>query len=82
MTLYDDETDHLDELDPEGPSADDIERFDRDTEGCPSCGTEVYDEATVCPVCGELLTGETNKTKPLTIIVVVIVLAAFVLILL
>lgn len=78
MAGYDDEHEAFDELDPEGPSADDIARFDRDTEGCPACGTEVYDEAAVCPACGELLTTETTKTRPLTIIVVVLILAAFV----
>ncbi|MEM9166733.1 MAG: zinc-ribbon domain-containing protein [Planctomycetota bacterium] len=74
---YDDDL----ELDPEGPSPEDLERFDRDGSDCPSCGAEVYDDATVCPICGELLTAEPGSgPSKLTIAVVGLVIAAFVLV--
>lgn len=68
-----------DEIDPEGPSADDIARFDRDGSACPSCGSEIYDDAGVCPVCGELLTPDTAGAKPWVALVAGVVLLAFVL---
>ena len=37
------------DLDPAGPSAEDLDRFGGDTVACPRCAYEVYDEATVCP---------------------------------
>ena len=53
---YDDH-DYDDALDPEGPSAEDLERLDHDGKACLSCGSEVYDDASVCPICGEYLAG-------------------------
>ncbi len=46
-----------DELDPEGPSPEDIARFDRDGQTCPSCGSEVFDDASICPICNEYISG-------------------------
>ncbi|MDX9912663.1 MAG: zinc-ribbon domain-containing protein [Phycisphaerales bacterium] len=43
--------DELEDLDPEGPSADDLERFGSEFHTCPNCGAEVYDQAEVCPKC-------------------------------
>lgn len=44
---------HLDEgLDPQGPSADDLDRFGDEMTPCASCGRRVYDQAEVCPHCG------------------------------
>ena len=68
------------DLDPEAPSAEDIARFDRDGDACPSCGSEVYDDATICPICGEMLVEESDKPKPWAVIVVGLILLAFVLI--
>jgi predicted nucleic acid-binding Zn ribbon protein len=42
-------------LDPEGPSAEDLDRFDPPGRSCPACGAEMADLATVCPECGEIL---------------------------
>lgn len=77
---YDDEPDYEDTLDPEGPSADDIARFDREGSDCPSCGSEVFDDATVCPICGEFLTATAGTTKPWAALVAGVILLAFVLI--
>ncbi len=71
---------HDDSLDPEGPSADDLARFDRDGSACPSCGGEVYDDAPACPICGELLTEGTPTRKPWAAIVAGALLLAFVLV--
>ena len=45
------------EFDPdfEGPSDADIERFGADTHYCPSCKTEIWDGASLCPTCGLVL---------------------------
>jgi len=51
---FDDE-DLDDELDPEGPSEDDLERFSGATVRCPGCGGEVHDESVSCPRCGEFM---------------------------
>jgi hypothetical protein len=40
-----------DDLDPEGPSRDDLARFGGDTIPCPHCGREVHAEAAACPRC-------------------------------
>lgn len=40
-----------DHLDPEGPSADDLERFGSEFRTCRNCGADVYDQAEVCPKC-------------------------------
>lgn len=68
-----------DSLDPEAPSPEDIARFDRDGSTCPSCGSEVYDDAGVCPICGEILLSGAAKSKPWAVIVAGVVLLAFVL---
>lgn len=46
----------LDEgLDPEGPSAEDLHRFGDEMTVCPSCGSEIYDQAELCHVCGHAI---------------------------
>jgi len=82
--MYDDPAygDHLeaevDELDPEGPSAEDLERFGGDTLDCPRCGYEVYDEASVCPRCGEIFESvhRTERKRKWLLVVALVVLAA------
>lgn len=48
----DDDWDITEGLHPEGPSADDLDRFGDELVACASCGREVYDQAELCPVCG------------------------------
>lgn len=45
----------LDGLDPDGPSARDLERFGGETVECPNCKAEVWDQAESCHRCGEWL---------------------------
>jgi hypothetical protein len=49
--------------DREGPSEDDIARFNGETADCPSCGEAVYDQAGVCQACGHVFdpTGSVSK---------------------
>ena len=42
-------------LDPEGPSGADLDRFGDELMHCRRCGGTMYDQATVCPACGELV---------------------------
>jgi len=80
---YDDDSLDLgDGLDPEGPSADDLDRFGAEFKPCPSCRSDVYDQAEFCHVCGHVFGGEDERTGPpaWAIGVAVLVLIAFVLI--
>jgi hypothetical protein len=54
---HDHEHDLDDGLDPEGPSADDLERFGGDDDPCPACGRAVYHDMAACPHCGADLDG-------------------------
>lgn len=49
----------------EGPSPEDIERFDRDMAYCPDCGAEVWDQAEICPKCHAYLGGHTSSRLPI-----------------
>jgi uncharacterized membrane protein YvbJ len=51
----------------EGPSPEDIERFNRDETGfCPECGAELWDNADNCPKCGAWITGDVSHRHPET----------------
>ncbi len=51
-------------LDPEGPSAHDLDRFGSELRTCPNCKSTIYDQAEMCPECGWYL-GEVEKTVSL-----------------
>jgi hypothetical protein len=52
---HDDEED----LDPrEYPEAEDADGDDTDTDGCPYCGAEVYEDAERCPSCDTYISRE------------------------
>lgn len=38
------------------PSCEDLDRFGGDDIACPSCGSDVYHDATQCHVCGHAMT--------------------------
>ena len=76
---YDAEPELDEGLDPEGPSAADLDRFGGESVVCPECGFEVYDQAEVCPRCGRALTtlgGE--RASRWVVVVIVVVLAGLV----
>ena len=78
MNRYDPDLD--DDLDPEGPSAEDLERFSADDRLCPACGSSVYDEASVCPSCGEVLTEAASAAPKVAIIAAAAVVVAILLV--
>jgi hypothetical protein len=49
----------------EGPSSEDIDRFDRETAYCPDCGAEMWDQADVCPKCFAFVGGVTSSKQPI-----------------
>lgn len=42
-------------LDPDGPSAEDLDRFGGEMVTCPHCGAQAPDSAAYCHKCGERL---------------------------
>lgn len=67
-------------LDPEGPSAEDLDRFGDEMITCRECGHRYYDQAEICPACG-LPAGHEPAGPPvwalITAVVVIAVLIAF-----
>ena len=49
----------------EDPSPQDLERFGHETAYCPACGAEIWDQAELCPSCGDLVGGRTSSRHPL-----------------
>ncbi len=49
---FDQDWDLSEGLDPEGPSAQDLDRFGDEMDSCPNCGAMIYDQAEMCPQCG------------------------------
>ena len=41
-------------LDPEGPSAADLDRYGDELVSCIHCGAKIYDQAELCPRCGAI----------------------------
>lgn len=60
-------------LDPEGPSAADLDRFGDELVTCPHCKRRLYDQAELCPHCGMAL-GDKPARLPLWAIVVIAVM--------
>ncbi|MBK9188444.1 MAG: hypothetical protein IPM33_05750 [Phycisphaerales bacterium] len=74
MTRHDDEID-------EGPTPEDVARFDSVTRTCPGCKEEVYDDTAVCWQCGRALDAEGDAKTPMWIYVAAtIAMAAIVII--
>lgn len=57
----------------EGPSEEDLERFGGVTRPCPECGTELYDDTSICWKCGHALSSEA-KGPPVWMMVTGLVL--------
>ena len=51
-------------LDPEGPSAHDLDRFGSEMDRCPNCGESIYDQAEMCPQCGWYLGENPRSLSP------------------
>lgn len=49
-----DDWDLAEGLDPEGPSAADLDRYGDELVSCIHCGARIYDQAELCPRCGAI----------------------------
>lgn len=58
-------------LDPEGPSASDLDKFGSELDSCPNCKSTIYDQSEMCPECGWYL-GELEKSVSLWVFVGVV----------
>jgi hypothetical protein len=58
-------------LDPEGPSAADLDKFGSELDTCPNCSSTIYDQSEICPECGWYL-GELEKSVSLWVFVGVV----------
>lgn len=67
-------------IDPEGPSLADIERFGDEVNSCPECGSEVYEQAPLCHVCGHAFESPSSKAPPWAMIVAAIAVLAILLV--
>ncbi|MCB9846150.1 MAG: hypothetical protein H6811_09220 [Phycisphaeraceae bacterium] len=72
--------DELEAIDPEGPSAEDLERFGDEFRTCPECGSLVYDQSEICQACGHAFEEKDAPVSRWWIAAVVVVLLAFVLV--
>lgn len=61
---FDQDWDLSEGLDPDGPSAVDLDRFGAEVDPCPRCKEIIYDQSEICPQCGWYL-GETPKSVSL-----------------
>jgi hypothetical protein len=48
-------------LDPDGPSAADLDRFGDELTACPSCNEPIYDQVPICPHCGHAIEQPANS---------------------
>ncbi|MCA9304571.1 MAG: hypothetical protein KC996_10660 [Phycisphaerales bacterium] len=66
-------------LDPEGPSAADLDRFGDELTSCPSCRKPLYDQAPICPHCGHLME-EPVRTVSLWVVGVIVLMVVLLLV--
>jgi predicted amidophosphoribosyltransferase len=65
-------------LDPDGPSAADLDRFGDEFTACPNCSEQFYDQADICPSCGHALGHEPSGIPLWASITGVVLLLAFI----
>ena len=58
---FDQDWDLSEGLEPDGPSAEDLDRFGSEMMSCPACGAMMYDQAERCPACGEYVIEEPKR---------------------
>tara|TARA_R110002072_G_scaffold42064_4_gene117528 strand:+ start:88896 stop:89156 length:261 start_codon:yes stop_codon:yes gene_type:complete len=61
---FDQDWDLSEGLDPDGPSASDLDRFGSEVSPCPNCGASIYDQTEMCHKCGWFV-GDVPKTVSL-----------------
>lgn len=62
-------------LDPEGPSAEDLDRFGDEMVRCPHCGKAIYDQAELCPHCGMAIERPPGRVPAWAVALVVLLVA-------
>ncbi|MFT5424363.1 MAG: hypothetical protein ACI89L_002158 [Phycisphaerales bacterium] len=67
-------------LDPDGPSAEDLHRFGDEMSVCPSCNSEIYDQAELCHVCGHMIERESSGPPAWVVVAAVLVIIGLLLI--
>ncbi len=75
--LYDNTPEFEEGLDPDGPSAADLERFGDEAKTCPECGIEVYDQIELCPHCGYAFEESAGTGGRWIAVVAIVVVIAF-----
>lgn len=65
-------------LHPDGPSAEDLDRFGDEFRTCPNCGRQIYDQAEICPHCGQAIIDSPAGARWWVILAVVLVLIVLV----
>ena len=72
MVQLEDDPDDGDDEDRDLPQASDVEAGDADsvdTVVCPGCKRQVYEDADLCPHCGQFLLRDSSSRKPWWVIV-------------
>ena len=79
----DDDWDLAEGLDPEGPSATDLDQFGDELISCPHCKRSIYDQSEICPHCGWAMLDEPTDSKKMLVgigsVVMVLLLVWFLL---
>lgn len=65
-------------LDPEGPSAEDLDRFGDEFVTCPECGKQIYDQVEICPHCGHAQTRAHPSFKIWVALVAIVLIVVWV----
>lgn len=61
MIDFDEPSDELQDWEyPDEPDDDEYDDDSSETVPCPTCGSDVYEDADRCPVCGEYITARAN----------------------
>ena len=74
-----DELDFDDDLDPEGPSAEDLDRFGDEYTTCARCGEAFYDQSAICPRCGHPVR-DADKAMPRWVLITFVLAVILVLV--
>lgn len=70
--------DDFDDIDPEGPSAEDLAKFGDEFITCPNCKRSIYDQSELCPHCGEAIERPKASVPVWAIVTAVVVVGVLV----
>ncbi|MGV6815516.1 MAG: hypothetical protein ACWA5W_11005 [Phycisphaerales bacterium] len=72
---FDQDWDLSEGLEPDGPSAADLDRFGSEMMACPACGALMYDQAERCPECGEYVIEEPKRLSAWAVVLMIVLIA-------